>query len=64
MTWDRPRFAKAAFDVAGVILASDAHEDSNALAIIENWRASHAHPLDAFGRELLALASTLGVPFR
>ncbi len=57
MAWARPRFPRNQVDKAGAILASEnatAREIMHAYEIINNWRASHAFPLNNFQTNLRA----------
>jgi hypothetical protein len=68
MTWDRPRFDRSEVNRAGrELLATPMGEAAPdwALEIVNNWRASHSYPLNAFEVSLRervrkhALASTV-----
>lgn len=52
MEWTKPAYSKGQVDKAGKILTSRApvslQEESNALGIVNNWRAAHNFPLNTF----------------
>ena len=55
MAWAQPKYSRAAVDRAGALLASDDFIDlgtdeewSAAIDVINNWRSSHAFPLNTF----------------
>lgn len=53
MAWAKPEFPHDAVNAAGRKLATlefpvSSEEDLDALAVINNWRASHAYPLNTF----------------
>ena len=46
--WEVPKYSKSEINKAGKIIADPAsskEERNNALAILNNWRAAHAYPL-------------------
>jgi hypothetical protein len=62
MVWAEPQFTREQVNAAGRLVASPLHESSNirsweddewhkfdaALAVVNNWRSSHAYPLNTF----------------
>jgi hypothetical protein len=51
MEWTEPRFERREVDAAGQILRSSdapARDVSHAFEVLDNWRASHAFPLNTF----------------
>jgi hypothetical protein len=51
MAWARPQYAREAVDWAGNVLiqkSSGLEDLDHALEIINNWRSSHAYPLNTF----------------
>lgn len=59
MTWAKPAYSRGQVDKAGDALATgetDAPSREFALAVLSNWRAAHAYPLQALKMTLLARA--------
>lgn len=57
MGWTRPEYSRQQVDAAGRILVDDALVDDideyvSALGVINNWRSSHAYPLNTFQMNL------------
>ena len=54
MTWTEPQYSKSAVGKAGRKLIEEVGQDeyTEALAVLSNWRASHAFPLDSIQRSL------------
>ncbi|MEX3614287.1 MAG: RelA/SpoT domain-containing protein [Burkholderia gladioli] len=55
MAWARPEYSRGAVDRAGKIVAGQAFDlygDTDAIEIVDNWRASHSFPLNAFQIDL------------
>ena len=51
MEWTVPRFERRAVDAAGVVLRQDTLFNDqwfDAFEVLDNWRASHAFPLNTF----------------
>jgi ppGpp synthetase/RelA/SpoT-type nucleotidyltranferase len=63
MEWAKPENSKNQIDKAGKIIVSDCDKSSaqysDALSIVNNWRASHNYPLNTFKVTLRTYASSI-----
>jgi len=66
MGWTRPEYSREEVDAAGRILVDDAlveeiEEYRRALGVINNWRSSHAYPLNTFQMNLRTKLKRLAI---
>lgn len=61
MIWTKPEYTRTEVDRAGEALINGAtqEEKSNALKVLDNWRASHSYPLHVFKIRLKRAASNV-----